>query len=245
MSLYAKLVSVTQEEEVITLLNQLRASPATFRTRLEEHLTDLKSMQGAPKTTSRSSEELLGAIDLVGRTLGGAGELLEVTRLHLSSGLCQAARDMVCSLGTFGFIAPVESSQLDSPDPRETQAVSSSFYPKYGFLKQLPVLENFAYSFENAVEALCMILTSKTKDVHGDPKSLFSTKVRVSGVAAGSHQSMKNCLVIITCGNYFEKQRSPPMPQSVTLHTESEFYPLGLGKTLMKVPFYVEIRPGR
>ena len=149
------------------------------------------------------------------------------TRLHISTGLSQAARDVICSIGPFGFLAPV---QKDQP-------VSQPFYPKYGSIRQPPVVENFAYNFPNALEALTAILTSTKTEVHGEREGLYNTRVRVVGIAVGGHQSMKNCAVIISCGNYFEKQGVRTENVSITLPTEAEMFPIGIGKSLLKVKF--------
>lgn len=227
---YAQIVSITQEDDLFSLLNQLRVSRPAFQTALNSHSSALQQMIRAGRGYSHRSGEDLGAVQTqVNSALRVVEGKALSTRLHLSPGLCQAARDVLCSLGTFGFIAPVEGRA----GKEETWAVSSPFYPKYGRLSGFPVLENFAYGFANAIEALCAILTSTTPDVHGPPDNLFSPDVRVVGIAAGSHQSLRSCLVLISCGNYFEKQ--PADTDASSSQTVSMFYPAGLGKSLFLV----------
>ena len=227
---YASMVSSPQESDVFTLLNQLRFARSDFQRVLNAQLSALQQLaQAGRPSAQRCNEELIKGQTLISKALMRIQGKGESTRLHLSPGLCQAARDVVCNLGTFGFIAPVEGGA----EKAEAWAVSSSFYPKYGRLSTFPVLENFSYGFSNAIEALCSILTSATPDVHGDPENLFSPQVRVIGLAAGSHQSLRNCLVLIACGNYFEKKAGEP--ERATSQVPSEFYPAGLGKSIVRV----------
>lgn len=225
MSEFVQIVSDSQEANLFSLLNLLRSSPSSFKSHLRAYITDLQASLEGPKSASRSTEA-------VGKALALGKEAERVvdtgktgTRLHLSSGLSQAARDVVCSIGPFGFLAPV---QKDQP-------VSQTFYQKYGSVRQFPVVENFSYDFSNALEALCVILTSTRTDIHGEAEGLCNNRVRVVGVAVGVHQSMRNCAVIVTCGNYFEKQSSRPEALSVTLPTEAELFPIGLGKAVVRV----------
>jgi len=227
---YASIVSTPQETEVFSLLNQLRFTGKGFESALNAHFSALQQLLQAGRGAGlRNSEDLQSAQTLIANALLKVQGKGDYTRLHLSPGLCQAARDVVCNLGTFGFIAPVEGGA----EKTEAWAVSSSFYPKYGRLSAFPVLENFAYGFANAIEALCAMLASSTPDIHGDPGNLFSPQVRVIGLAAGSHQSMRNCLVLVSCGNYFEKKAGEP--ERPTVQATSEFYPAGLGKSIVRV----------
>lgn len=225
MSEFVQIVTVRQEAELFTLLNLLRSSPSAFQTRLKTHISDLQTYLAAPKASPRAPEAVAKVLTVLLEAERVVGTAKVVTRLHLSVGLSQAARDVVCSIGPFGFLAPV---QKDQP-------VSLTFYPKYGSVRQLPVVENFTYDFANALEALCMILASARSDVHGEAEGLSNARVRVVGVAAGLHQSMRNCAVIISCGNYFEKQSIQTESLGLTLPSEAELFPIGLGKSVLKV----------
>ena len=225
MSEFVQIVSGSQEADLFTLLNLLRSSPSAFKSRLRAHISDLQASLAVPKAASRSPDALAKALALGNQAERVVDTGKTGTRLHLSSGLSQAARDVVCSIGPFGFLAPV---QKDQP-------VSLTFYQKYGSVRQFPVIENFAYDFYNALEALCLILTSTRTDIHGEAEGLCNNRVRVVGVAAGVHQSMRNCAVIVTCGNYFEKQSNKAEALSITLPTEAELFPIGLGKAVIRV----------
>jgi len=225
MSEFVQIVTVIQEADLFTLLNLLRSSPSAFQSRLKTHISDLQACLAAPKAGLRSPEAIAKAISVLSEAERVVDSAKTVTRLHLSVGLSQAARDVVCSIGPFGFLAPV---QKDQP-------VSLTFYPKYGSVRQLPVLENFAYDFPNALEALCSILVSTRSEVHGEAEGLGNARVRVVGVAVGLHQSMRNCAVIVSCGNYFEKQSTRPETVGLSLPAEAELFPIGLGKSVLKV----------
>lgn len=147
-------------------------------------------------------------------------DLTPVIRLHLSTGLCAAARDVACYLRTFGFIA--SHSQGEAP-------VCSPFIQRYGRLEKGPVLENFAYSFDSPTAAVTQILTSTTPDIHGPQANLRSPQVRVIGLAVASHTSEKVCLVLLFCGEYFDRVEIKQEPAPAV---EAEFFPARLGKKI-------------
>lgn len=177
---------------MLTLLNQLRQSPASF-------CETLKS----PRLVAELAKTLKPA-----------------TRLHLSTGLCCAARDVACNLRTFGFIAV-----------QEGEPVSLPFLQKYGTWKA-PVLENFAYRFTSAQEAVAQIVASQAQEIHGDKMQLCNAAVRVVGIAAARHCTEQTCLVLVFCSSFFDRDIDT-MSTSLT-HAPSEFFPARIAKRVLQ-----------
>ena len=146
-----------------------------------------------------------------------ARDLVPVPRLHLSMGLCSAARDVVCYLRTFGFIA--SHSAGESP-------ICTPFLSRYGRVERGPILENFAYKFNSPAGALAQILTSNTPHIHGPKTQLCAPEVRVVGLAIASHSSELTCLVLVLCGGFFDREASGEPTQALA----AEFYPARIAK---------------
>lgn len=146
-----------------------------------------------------------------------SGKGVPVPRLHLSTGLCAAARDVVCYLRTFGFI--VSHSEGESP-------ACAPFLARYGRLEKGPILENFAYGFSSSLDALVQILTSASPHIHGSKANLRASEVRVVGLAAATHISEQTCLVVILCSSFFDREASgEPVPALA-----AEFYPARIAR---------------
>lgn len=144
-------------------------------------------------------------------------EVVPVPRLHLSTGLCAAARDVVCYLRTFGFI--ISHSPGENP-------TCAPFLARYGRLDKGPILENFAYGFTSSLDALLQILTSASPHINGSKANLRASDARVVGLATATHISERTCLVLILCRSFFDREASGgPAPA-----LEAEFYPARIAR---------------
>lgn len=195
-------VLMTLEQELFRLLNLLRQSPTDFINTL--------------------------AVQRPGRVPEVLKTVTAATRLHLSYGLCCAARDVACYLRTFGFVVAHDHSG---------EPAAAAFLPKYGQTQGF-VLENFAYGFNSALDALVQILTSTSPEIHGHRAQLYSPAVHVVGLAAARHSSEKSCLVLLLCTGFFDQSETKidekPLPK-----VASEFFPARIAKKVVRSVFFI------
>jgi hypothetical protein len=187
---------VALEQELFRLLNLLRQSPRDFLNTL--------------------------AVQRPGRVPEVLKSLTAGTRLHLSYGLCCAARDVACYLRTFGFVVSHDSSD---------QPAASPFLGKYGQTRG-PVFDNFAYGFSTAMDALLQILTSSSPEIHGQRSQLWATEVHVVGIATARHSSEQTCLVLLLCSHFFDRLETGEGETELP-KVASEFFPARIAKRVV------------
>jgi len=187
---------VALEQELFRLLNLLRQSPRDFLSTL--------------------------AVQRPGRAPEVLKSLAVGTRLHLSYGLCCAARDVACYLRTFGFVVAHDASD---------QPAASAFLDKYGQTRGL-VWENFAYGFTSALDALLQILTSSSPEIHGQRNQLWAADAHVVGIATARHSSEQTCLVLLLCSRFFDGREAGDT-ETEQPKVPSEFFPARIAKRVV------------
>jgi hypothetical protein len=158
-------------------------------------LSTITSQPSSRPTSSGSRKTPKTSIDAVSRFLKSTKRS---HRLHLSSGLCKVARDVLCYLESYSFVGGL------SDNKQVSDAICAPFIHRYGQLCPGPVLENISYGQFTPQAILTQWLGNKSPDAHGSRSNLFSSEVRVCGIAAGPHPSLAHCVVLIMCSNYFD-----------------------------------------
>ena len=174
---------------MLNSVNNLRISPVEFGL----NTLHISSESRPASSNSRRTPQL--NVDTISRILKSTKRC---HRLHLSSGLCKVARDVICYLESYSFVGGLSDKKEVS------DAICAPFIHRYGQLYPGPVLENISYGQSTPAAILTQWLSNKSPDTLGSRSNLFSSEVRVCGIAAGPHPSLDHCVVLIMCNNYFD-----------------------------------------
>ncbi len=130
-----------------------------------------------------------------------------VPKLQLSVGLSLAARDLVCSLGGVGLIAPTCEGERVKMTGNPKEAACFKYIGKYGQIREDSlVYEHFVYRTDDPMTAVATIMSAHKTVLHGSRHCVLDERLRVFGCASGFHKSQQRCTVLIYMNVYFESR---------------------------------------
>ena len=175
----------------------LRTDPNTFKKKLEDHIEETKKYLVKYKHDLNKYEDGQKALKNAQISLNSIRDMA-LPKVSYSHGLSNCARDLVCEIGAFSFIAPINTQEKGI-----NNSLSVNYLFKYG-IPGKEVSENICYKEVNPIIILCKILSGEEEKLCGRKDLLLNPNFRIVGVAYGKHNSFQHCVCIIYSNSFSE-----------------------------------------
>ncbi|MEC4982893.1 MAG: CAP domain-containing protein [Oscillatoria sp. PMC 1068.18] len=185
------------EREIVEEMNQARANPSAYAAQLEA----LKqyydgNLLSLPGQTPLQTEE---GVEAVEEAIAFLREAKPLPSLNISTGMSQAARDLVTYQGPKGETGHVGEDGSQAWDRMGRYGEASG---RQG--------ENISYGKNTAAEVVLQLIIDDGVENRGHRDNIFNSDYQYTGVACGNHAQFNQMCVITYAGGYTDNLATTP-----------------------------------